>query len=146
MLMKYPEAGMFGCLLLYPARNDQGEYYMYNVQGESFTNERPDHFGSGLILENGTSLKTSWKSIEVNTTKLGKLPGQRLEDAISADPLLTRLGISIQLMNGHTTETWITAFEDEKSGERIYQIPVRLFHHESRDTKRIKDQSKAQWK
>ena len=31
-----------------------------------------------------------------------------------------------------------------EAGERIYQIPVRLFHHESRDTKRVKDNSKAQ--
>ena len=30
-----------------------------------------------------------------------------------------------------------------ESGEHIYQIPVRLLHHESRDNKRIKDQSKA---
>jgi GT2 family glycosyltransferase len=30
-----------------------------------------------------------------------------------------------------------------KNGFSIYQIPVRLFHHESRDTKRIKDKSKA---
>ena len=48
----YPEAGMFGCLLLYPARNDKGEYYV-QCAGGRITNERPDHFGSGLVLENG---------------------------------------------------------------------------------------------
>ena len=56
----------------------------------------------------------SWKSIEVNTTKLEKSPGQPLEDATYGDPLLTQLGISARPTNGLTTETWITVFEDEK--------------------------------
>ena len=32
---KYPEAGMFGCLLLYPARNDEGDI-TYNALEEIF--------------------------------------------------------------------------------------------------------------
>ena len=33
---KYPEAGMFGCLLLYPARNNEGEYYVQCAGGGDF--------------------------------------------------------------------------------------------------------------
>jgi hypothetical protein len=31
---KYPEAGMFGCLLLYPARNESGQHYIQCAGGK----------------------------------------------------------------------------------------------------------------
>ena len=40
----HPEAGMFGCLLLYPAKNNKNQYYI-QCAGGKFTNNRPDHFG-----------------------------------------------------------------------------------------------------
>ena len=104
----------------------------------------PDHFGSGLILENGKKLKKSWNSIEVNTIKLEKLPGRRLEDAISEDPLLTRLGISTQVMNGPTTEMWITAFEDEKPVNVYIKSQSDSFITNQEIQKRIRDNNKAQ--
>ena len=110
---KYPEAGMFGCLLLYPAKDAEDRYYV-QCGGGKFTDEKPDHFGSGLILENGQVFKSELEFDTGQYDAVRKLHGQRLEDVISDDPLLTRLGISTQLTNGHTTETWITAFEDEK--------------------------------
>ena len=54
---QYPEAGMFGCLLLYPARNESGEHYI-QCAGGKFTDDRPDHFGSGLVLENRSTFKS----------------------------------------------------------------------------------------
>ena len=86
---------------------------MYNVQGDEL--QMKDQIISEAVsfLKTGQRSKTSWKSIEVNTTKLGKSPGQRLEDVISEDLLLTKLGISMQVMNGPTTEMSITAFEEE---------------------------------
>ena len=92
---------------------------LYNAQGDDLALKDQIISEAVSYLKTGKSLKMSWRSIEVNTTKLGKLPGQRLEDVISADHLLTKLGISTQLMSGLTTETWITAFEQER--------PVNVF-------------------
>jgi len=44
---KYPEAGMFGCLLLYPARDLRNNFLIQSAGGR-FTDNRPDHYGSGL--------------------------------------------------------------------------------------------------
>ena len=71
---------------------------LYNAQGDDLALKDQIISEAVSYLKTGKNLKTSWKSIEVNTTKLGKLPGQRLEDVISADLLLTKLGISTQLM------------------------------------------------
>ena len=53
---KYPEAGMFGCLLLYPAKDENGFYYIQSAGGQ-FTEGNPDHFGSGLSLETSGKFK-----------------------------------------------------------------------------------------
>ena len=124
-----------------PCRNDEGEYYI-QCAGGRFSEEKPDHFGSGLILENGTKFKEELELDRGQYDKLGKLPGQRLEDVILED-FINKVGDLTQARSGPTTETWITA-RGREAGERIYQIPVRLFHHESKDTKRVKDDSKVQ--
>ena len=87
----------------------------YSVQEEEFTDNKPDHFGSGLILENKQAFKQELGTDTGQYIPRDLLPGQRLEDVILDDPLLTiPLGISTQLTNGRTTETLITAFEDER--------------------------------
>ena len=53
---KYPEAGMFGCLLLYPAKDEDGNIYIQSAGGK-FTDGNPDHFGSGICLETQDSSK-----------------------------------------------------------------------------------------
>ena len=87
---------------------------MYNAVAESLQMKNQIISEVDSFLKMDKSLNPSWNSIQVSTMQFGKLHGQRLEDVILDDPLLTRLGISTQLTSGHTTETWITAFEDEK--------------------------------
>ena len=54
---KYPEAGIFGCLLLYPATDgEDGKHYIQSAGGK-FTDNKPDHFGSGLDLTTGAKFK-----------------------------------------------------------------------------------------
>ena len=53
---KYSEAGMFGCLLLYPAKNENELFYIQSAGGQ-FTEGNPDHFGSGLNLETSGKFK-----------------------------------------------------------------------------------------
>ena len=56
-VQKYPEAGMFGCLLLYPAK-DENDIILYSISRWSiYRRSNPDHFGSGLSLETNGKFK-----------------------------------------------------------------------------------------
>ena len=139
---KYPEAGMFGCLLLYPAKNESNEYFI-QCAGGKFTDDKPDHFGSGLILENKQAFK---QELETDT-------GQY--DSTRAVAWTTFGGCYLRREFIDSVGDFDASFEwpynrdvdyclsGRKNGFDIYQIPVRLFHHESRDTKRIRDDSKS---
>ena len=139
---KYPEAGMFGCLLLYPAQDESGKYYI-QCAGGKFTDDKPDHFGSGIILENKQKFKDT---LETDT-------GQY--DYTRAVAWTTFGGCYIRREFIDSVGDFDPSFEwtynrdvdyclsGRQNGFDIYQIPVRLYHHESRDNKRIKDESKS---
>jgi len=139
---KYPEAGMFGCLLLYPAKNESDEYFV-QCAGGKFTDNKPDHFGSGLILENKQAFK---QELETDT-------GQY--DSTRAVAWTTFGGCYLRREFINSVGDFDPSFEwtynrdvdyclsGRQNGYDIYQIPVRLFHHESRDTKRIRNDSKS---
>jgi GT2 family glycosyltransferase len=136
---KYPEAGMFGCLLLYPAKNNKEEYYIQSAGGK-FTNGRPDHFGSGLILENSSAFKNDLE------TDVGQYNYVREVAWTTFGGCYLRRSF-INSVGGFSSEYEWTYNRDvdfclaaRKAGQLIYQIPVRLFHHESRDNKIIKAQ------
>ena len=44
----YPDAGMIGCLLLYPAKDKNDNFYIQHAGGMFDKDGNPDHFGSGL--------------------------------------------------------------------------------------------------
>lgn len=138
---KYSEAGMFGCLLLYPAKDINNNYFIQSAGGK-FTNNKPDHFGSGLVLENGQTFKEPESDIgqynyvrEVAWTTFG---GCYLRRSF------------INSVGGFSPNYEWTYNRDvdfclkaRLAGQKIYQVPVRLFHHESKDNKRIKTKDKA---
>lgn len=134
---KYPEAGMFGCLLLYPAKDQEDNYYIQSAGGR-FVNEQPDHYGSGLILENGSRFK---HNLEVDT---GQYDNIREVAWTTFGGCYIRRSF-INAVGGFSPDYEWTYNRDvdfclkaREKGEKIYQIPVRLFHHESRDNKLIK--------
>lgn len=141
---KYPEAGMFGCLLLYPMIDKENNYYIQSAGGK-FSDDRPDHYGSGLVIEN----KQKFKELEVDT---GQYDSVREVAWTTFGGCYLRRDF-INAVGGFSTEYEWTYNRDvdfclsaRKAGQKIYQIPVRLLHHESRDNKVIKslDSSKAQ--
>jgi len=139
----YPEAGMFGCLLLYPAKNDKGEFYI-QCAGGKFTNEKPDHYGSGLVLENNSRFK---EDVEVDQGQYDKVR----EVAWSTFGGCYIRRSFIECVGDFDAEYEWTYNRDvdyclqaRERGQRIYNIPVRLFHEESRDNKRLKDATKLQ--
>ena len=142
---KYPEAGMFGCLLLYPAKDANNNYYIQSAGGR-FTNDNPDHFGSGLILENRNQFK---QQLEVD---VGQYDSVREVAWTTFGGCYLRRSF-IESVGSFSPEYEWTYNRDvdfclaaRAKGQKIYQIPVRLFHHESKDNKAIKaaDPSKLQ--
>ena len=139
---KYPEAGMFGCLLLYPARNDKGEYYI-QCAGGKFTDNRPDHFGSGIILENGQRFKEELEVDRGQYDRVREVAWTTFGGCYLRRSFIDSVGdFSVEYEWTYNRDVDY-CLRGRELDERIYQIPVRLFHHESKDTKRIKDDSKA---
>ena len=134
---KYPEAGMFGCLLLYPAKDIQDNFFIQSAGGK-FTENRPDHYGSGLVIENQTLFKQQLESDtgqydavrEVAWTTFGGCYLRR--DFINS---VGEFSPEFTWTYNRDVDYCLTA---RQLGQRIYQIPVRLFHHESKDNKQIK--------
>jgi GT2 family glycosyltransferase len=134
---KYPEAGMFGCLLLYPAKDDKGNFYVQSAGGK-FTNSRPDHYGSGISLESGSTFKTE---LEIDTGQYNKV--REVAWTTFGGCYLRRSFINT--VGGFSPEFEWTYNRDvdfcltaRQRGQQIYQIPIRLLHHESKDNKQIK--------
>jgi len=140
---KYPEAGMFGCLLLYPAKDADGNIFIQSAGGK-FTDGNPDHFGSGLCMDTQGKFK---EEIEVDT---GQYDCVREVAWSTFGGIYIRRSVFNRLGNFSSEYEWTYnrdvdyCLQARKAGFKIYQIPVKLVHHESRDNKRIKanDQNK----
>ena len=136
---KYPEAGMFGCLLLYPAKDEEGNIFIQSAGGK-FTDGNPDHFGSGLCLETQGRFK---KELEVDK---GQYDHVREVAWTTFGGIYIRREVFNKLGNFSPEYEWTYnrdvdyCLSARKEGFKIYQIPVKLIHHESKDNKRIKAQ------
>lgn len=135
---KYPEAGILGCKLLYPTKN--GNNYYIQCAGGKFTNNRPDHFGSGIDISTKSLFKEPEEDLgqydnvrEVAWTTFGGVYIRRqvLEDVGDFDS-------SFEWTYNRDVDYCLSA---RYKGWKIYQIPTPLFHYESKDVKRIRTES-----
>lgn len=146
-VLKYPEAGMFGCKLLYPAKSDKGNYFV-QCAGGVFTEEgKPDHLGSGLEIFSGKQFKEIEEDTgqydkvrEVAWTTFGGLYIRRelINDVGDFDP-------GFEWTYNRDVDYCLEA---RKKGWKIYQVPVPLLHFESKDNKRLMQQNQelnAKW-
>jgi GT2 family glycosyltransferase len=134
---KYPEAGMFGCLLLYPAKDDNGDFFIQSAGGK-FKDGRPDHYGSGIILENSSTFKSELETDKNQYNKVREVAWTTFGGCFLRRSFINSVGSfspAYEWTYNRDVDFCLTA---RQSGEKIYQIPVRLFHHESRDNKQIK--------
>jgi|TARA_R110002153_G_scaffold3244_17_gene15922 GT2 family glycosyltransferase len=141
---KYPEAGMFGCLLLYPAKDVQDNFLIQSAGGK-FTNGTPDHYGSGLIIENKTLFKQELESDTGQYNSVREVAWTTFGGCYIRRTFIDTVGNfspEYEWTYNRDVDYCLTARE---KGKKIYQLPVRLMHHESRDNKRIKqiDNSKV---
>ena len=120
--------------------------FTYNAQEDNL--QIKDQIISEAVsyLKTNQNSKKIWRSIGVNTIKLERSHGQRLEDVISEDPLLTRLGILAPNTNGRTTETWITAYEEESLVNVYIKYQSDFFTMSRKTTKESKTILTSKWK
>lgn len=135
---KFPEAGILGCKLLYPAKHE-GKFIVQHAGGRFDENGIPKHFGSGLDLDTG-------KSIGIDNLVLDE--GQF--DCVREVAWVTFGGIYIRrsLLNevGDFDSSYEWSYNRDvdycltarSKGYKIYQTPVPLLHYESRDVKKIR--------
>lgn len=138
-VQQYPEAGMFGCLLLYPAKDNNGDFYIQSAGGK-FTDNRPDHYGSGLVLENSSAFKTELETDKGQYDKVREVAWTTFGGCyIRRDFINTVGGFSPEFEWTYNRDVDFCLAARAK-GQKIYQVPVRILHHESKDNKVIKAQ------
>lgn len=133
---KYPEAGIFGCLLLYPATSPAGKHYVQSAGGK-FVNGLPEHYGSGLILETMQLFKqpeednNQYDNVrEVAWTTFGGCYIRR--------EVLNAIGDFSPEYEWTYNRDVDYCLRARQQGFKIYQLPIRLLHHESKENKIIK--------
>ena len=140
----YPEASIFGCLLLYPATDvENGKHYIQSAGGQ-FTDGNPDHIGSGLCLDTGGKFKEQLLVDEGQFDYVREVAWTTFGGVYIKREVFKKLGNFSPYFEWTYNRDVDYCLRAREAGFKIYQIPVRLMHHESRDNKRIRagDQNK----
>jgi len=139
---KYPEAGIFGTTLLYPAKDDNDNYYIQHAGGR-FENGEAIHFGGGLELFSARTVR----SLESDTRKYDRL---REVAWVTFGGVYIRRTVLDSLPTFDPSYFW-TYYRDvdyclaaSKLGYKIYQTPIQLLHFEGRDNKRLMSPDKRE--
>lgn len=145
---QFPEAGMFGTTLLYPAKDNNNNYYIQHAGGQ-FINGEAVHFGGGLEL----NCSRASKQLETDKGQYDKKI--REVSWVTFGGIYMRRSVINSVGNFDPRYYW-TYYRDvdycitaRSLGWKIYQTPVKLLHYEGKDNKRIQaaDSSKLEkWK
>lgn len=135
---KYPEAGLFGCKLLYPATADNGNQFIQSAGGFFTDDGHPQHFGSGLNM----FTRKPWKEL---TEDKGQFDKVREVAWTTFGGVYIRRKVIDQVGDFDPQYEWSYnrdvdyCLEARKRGWKIYQIPVPIDHFESRDNNRLRN-------
>jgi GT2 family glycosyltransferase len=120
------------------AKDEEGNHYIQSAGGKFKENGQPDHYGSGLLIEKGAKFK---ENLEVDN---GQYNSVREVAWTTFGGCYIRRAV-INAVGGFSSDYEWTYNRDvdfclktRSLGFSIYQVPIRLFHHESRDNKKIK--------
>lgn len=142
---KFPEAGILGTTLLYPAKDENNNYYIQHAGGQ-FVNGEAVHFGGGLELHSSRTIK------ELETDKGQYDKKIREVSWVTFGGIYLRRNVISDVGNFDPSYYW-TYYRDvdycitaRKLGWKIYQTPIKLLHFEGKDNKRIQqsDQTKLE--
>jgi GT2 family glycosyltransferase len=141
---KYPEAGMFGCLLLYPLQDNNSRYYIQSAGGR-FTENRPDHYGSGIDIETKSARKNDLEVDEGQYDYVREVAWTTFGGCYLRRSFINSVGNFSPEFEWAFSRDVDFCISARQAGQHIYQIPVRLFHHESKDSKkaRVQDYNKS---
>lgn len=134
----HQEAGIFGTTLLYPAKSEQGNYYIQHAGGR-FKNGEAIHFGGGLELFSSIVSR----QLEEDTGQYDRL---RQVSWVTFGGIYLRRSV-INSCGPFDPAYYWTYYRDvdyciyaRSLGWKIYQTPVKLLHFEGKDNKRIQQQ------
>ncbi len=133
---KFPDVGMFGCLLLYPAKDKDNNLYVQSAGGK-FNGDTPDHFGSGLLIDS----QTKFKELEIDTgqyNNVREVAWTTFGGCYIRRSLIEKVGDFSPEYEWTYNRDVDYCLKARSMGEKIYQIPVRLYHYESKDNKVIR--------
>lgn len=133
---QYPEAGMIGAKLLYPAKNDAENYWIESAGGKFDEEGNPTHFGSGLDIASGTFFKEPEEDTgqydhvrEVAWTTFGGVYIRR--------EVLNQVGDFDRSFEWTYNRDVNYCMQAREKGWKIYQVPTRIMHLQSADNKRV---------
>ena len=135
----HPEAGMFGTTLLYPAKSNDENYYIQHAGGQ-FVNGEAIHFGGGLELFSSSASR----NLEEDKGQYDRL---REVSWITFGGIYIRRAVITACGSFDPSYYW-TYYRDvdycltaRSLGWKIYQTPVKLFHFEGKDNKRLQNEN-----
>lgn len=140
---KYPEAGLFGCKLLYPLKDSKGDKLIQSAGGKFLEDGKPDHFGSGIDV---FSQKT-FKEVEPD---LGQYDFVREVAWTTFGGIYIRRQVLDQVGDFDPDYEWSYnrdvdyCLKAREKGWKIYQVPTSLYHFETKDVKRIRTKSNVE--
>ena len=139
---EFPEAGMFGTTLLYPAKNRETDNYYIQHAGGRFKDGEAIHIGGGLELSSGNAVRALEEDSGQFDGKIREVPWVTFGGIYIRRSLLSDCG------NFDPSYYW-TYYRDvdycltaRSRGWKIYQTPVKMLHYEGKDNKQIQAQDR----
>lgn len=140
-LNKYEEAGILGCKLLYPAKDEKSNKYIIQSAGGRFINDIPDHFGSGLDILNNKQFKSELEIDNGQYDYIREVAWITFGGILLRREMLNQIGNFDACQEGTYNRDVDYCLRVREAGWKIYQTPVPLIHYESKDNKRLMAQN-----
>ena len=119
---------MIGCLLLYPAKDKEDNYFVQHAGGR-FTDDVPDHYGSGLHLETGKAFKEELETDTGQYDSVRKVAWTTFGGCYLRRSFINSVGDFDAGYEWTYNRDVDYCLQARENGHKIYNIPVRLFHH-----------------
>ena len=133
-----PDAGIIGCKLLYPLRDENEKYYI-ECAGGKFENEKPDHYGSGIDICNRIAFKIP-EVDEGQYDKVREVAWYTFGGIFIRRDVLNAIGDFDPEYEWSYNRDVDYCLQVREKGWKIYQVPTPLMHYQSKDVKRIRTQ------
>lgn len=135
---RYPEAGILGLKLLYP-HTWNGKEIIECAGGKFKSDGNPDHYGSGLELFSHQMFKEV-EADEGQYDKVREVAWYTFGGIYIRREVLDQIGDFDPRYKWSYNRDVDYSLEVRKAGWKIYQLPIPMYHFQSKDVKRIRTQ------